>query len=284
MPFQLSQEQIDSYHKEGFLILRAHEHQLLENPHDLQVWSEEVKAWPREPGKWMPYDEKSSTGERILMRTENFVDWHPQLQGLICGKALGDILGTLAGDEVLLFKDKINYKQAKSNGFRAHLDARAYAHLGDMEHITANFAVDPATPENGCLEIVPGSHKMEVDCTKGFISLEWQNSHEWIKVPLDTGDILIFGSHLAHRSAPNNTDKARASVYATFHNKSEGTDLRKQYYDHRRIHFPPDHERVPDKDYSAGYFRYSLAAPFYGSWADNPTSEARPVAVGGGHD
>lgn len=140
-----------------------------------------------------------------------------------------------------MFKDKINYKQPNSNGFRAHIDARAYAHLGDMEHITANIAVDAATPANGCLEVVPGSHKMRIDVSEGFIPLEWQKSHEWVQVPLAPGDILIFGSHLAHLSAPNNTNVPRASVYATYSNKSEGTDLRKQYYDHRRIHFPPDH-------------------------------------------
>jgi hypothetical protein len=98
MPFQFTQEQIDFYHKEGYLVLRANEHKLLENPKDLQVWSEQVKNWPRVPGKWMPYDEKSSKGERILMRTENFVDWHPEFKDLICGKALADILGALAGD------------------------------------------------------------------------------------------------------------------------------------------------------------------------------------------
>lgn len=149
----------------------------------------------------------------------------------------------------------MNYKQPNSNGFRAHIDARAYAHLGDMEHITANLAVDAATPENGCLEVVPGSHKMNVPCGEGYITLEWQKAHQWVKVPLAPGDILIFGSHLAHRSAPNNTKQPRASVYATYHNKSEGTDLRKQYYDHRRIHFPPDHGKLssgPDRSISDG--------------------------------
>ena len=118
--------------------------------------------------------------------------------------------------------------------------------MGNIQHITANFAVDPATPENGCLEVVAGSHKMDVDCSKGYISTEWQNAHEWIKVPLDVGDVLIFGSNLAHRSAPNTTDKPRASVYATYSNKSEGTDLRQKYYEHRRIHFPPDHGQSHD--------------------------------------
>ena len=61
-----------------------------------------------------------------------------------------------------MFKDKINYKQPNSNGFRAHIDARAYAHLGGMEHITANIAVGTATPANGCLEVIPGAAGHEI--------------------------------------------------------------------------------------------------------------------------
>jgi 2-aminoethylphosphonate dioxygenase len=59
---------------------------------------------------------------------------------------------------MLLFKDKINYKLPSGNGFAAHLDAPAYDHIGKIEHLTANFAVDKATIENGCIEVVPGSH------------------------------------------------------------------------------------------------------------------------------
>ncbi|KAL5336936.1 hypothetical protein BJX70DRAFT_371088 [Aspergillus crustosus] len=104
---------------------------------------------------------------------------------------------------MLLFKDKINYKQPRGNGFQAHLDAPAYDHIGGgrIEHITANFAIDAATPENGCLEVVPGSHKMAIEFEHcGRILLAWKATHEWVKIPLEPGDVLIFGSHLAHRS------------------------------------------------------------------------------------
>jgi hypothetical protein len=55
------------------------------------------------------------------------------------------------------------------------------------------------------------------------------------------GDILFFGSHLAHRSGPNRTDKNRAMVYATYACEADGKDLRAKYYEHRRATFPPDH-------------------------------------------
>jgi ectoine hydroxylase-related dioxygenase (phytanoyl-CoA dioxygenase family) len=143
---------------------------------------------------------------------------------------------------MLLFKDKINYKQARGNGFQAHLDAPAYDHIGRIEHVTANFAIDAATLENGCLEVVPGSHRMAIEFADGGrITPAWEAAHEWVSVPLEVGDVLIFGSHLAHRSAANKTSRSRASLYATFYSKSDGLDLRQRYYTHRRANFPPDH-------------------------------------------
>src|SRR3979411_2164229 len=93
----LTPEQIASYHEKGYLLLRVHEHRLIE-PVALKQWTEEVKSWPREKGKWMPYDEININGERQLMRTENFVDYHRGFQQLVCGEALGQILKALSGD------------------------------------------------------------------------------------------------------------------------------------------------------------------------------------------
>lgn len=172
---------------------------------------------------------------------------------------------------MLLFKDKINYKLAGGNGFGAHLDAPAYDHIGKIDYLTANLAVDDATIENGCLEVVPGSHRMDVKFQYGgHIDPEWEASHDWINVPLKSGDVLLFGSHLAHRSGPNRTDRSRSAVYATYHCVSDGTDLRDRYYVDRRENFPPAHEREVGKDYAAGWERYGFAAPF--SKEDLPTT------------
>ena len=238
---QLSPAQIDQFDTQGFLVLHANEHNLVQSS-NLQKWTCEVKNLPREKGKWMPYDEITPTGERQLMRTENFADYHPGFSALLHGTALRNILAQLTRDEMLLFKDKINYKLPGGNGFQAHLDAPAYDHIGQIEHTTANLAVDPATIANGCVEVVPGSHRMDVELVDGGrISPAWEKAHEWMPVELESGDLLIFGSHLAHRSAPNKTSKPRASVYATYHMVCDGRDLRARYYVDRRENFPPDH-------------------------------------------
>lgn len=174
---------------------------------------------------------------------------------------------------MILFKDKINYKLAGAGGFGAHLDAPAYNHIGKIHHLTANLAVDEATPSNGCLEVVRGSHKMPVQFKNGgHITDDWENSHEWIKVPLQPGDILFFGSYLAHRSGPNETGRSRVAVYATYNRVSDGTDLRERYYVDRRKNFPPAHEIEVGKDYSQGWERYGFAAPF--------SKEDLPINVG----
>lgn len=187
-----------------------------------------------------------------------------------------------------LFKDKINYKLPNGNGFHAHVDYHAYSHIGQVSHVTANVAVDEATVANGCLEVVPGSHNVDIDFSNGGrISPEWENAHEWVTVPLRPGDVLFFGSHLAHRSKPNGTDKSRTSLYATYNMVKDGADLRSKYYAHRREIFPPDHgkslsyhsrncvtslevekeanmhpERKEGTGYEQGWKTYGFAAPF----------------------
>lgn len=93
----LTSTQIEQYHTQGYLVLRAHEHDLV-SAAELKEWTHEVANWPRVKGKWMPYDEVNSTGQKQLMRTEKFADYHEQFGNLLFGNAIADILKQLSGD------------------------------------------------------------------------------------------------------------------------------------------------------------------------------------------
>jgi hypothetical protein len=69
----------------------------------------------------------------------------------------------------------------------------------------------------------------------------WKPSHEWVPAELEPVDLLLLGSHLAYGGAPNRTDGDRSSIYATYHAKSEGEDLKAKYHADRWENFPPDH-------------------------------------------
>lgn len=93
----LNQEQIAAYHEQGYIVLRADEHKLVD-AETLKQWTDEVASWPRVKGKWMPYNEITGKGESILMRTENFADYHDGFRELLFGDGLTGLLGQLTDD------------------------------------------------------------------------------------------------------------------------------------------------------------------------------------------
>jgi hypothetical protein len=93
----LSSSQIQKFKDDGFLILRANEHDLVDAV-ALQAWTDDVAQWPRVKGKWMPYEEINASGEKQLMRTEKFADYHEQFGKLLFGPAIADVLKQLSGD------------------------------------------------------------------------------------------------------------------------------------------------------------------------------------------
>ncbi|GAM20760.1 hypothetical protein SAMD00019534_039350 [Acytostelium subglobosum LB1] len=260
-PYIINEEQANSFNEKGFLVVKN----LLteEEKVNLVKWTNEIRDMPPTKGKWMQYYEiNASTNEKQLCRTENFTPFHDGIRSIVKGDKLMGTLSQLIGQPVLLFKEKINYKQAGGGGFPPHQDAPAYVQLGQVHHITAMLAVDASTVANGCLFVVPGSQKagmlpMETDNT---ISREWCSDKEWIPVECEVGDVLIFGSYIAHKSGTNTTASSRNAIYLTYNAECDG-DKHALYYDEKRRLFPPSSDREEGKDYSEGAKIYNLGTP-----------------------
>ena len=122
MSRKISPSEETSFEKNGFLIIRD-----LLSPSeakDLQRWAQEVHDWPNdETSPWMPYEEINKDGKHVLCRTENYAASHIGLDGLLRGEKLLGVLKQLSGEDMVLFKEKINYKLAGSGGFAAHIDS-----------------------------------------------------------------------------------------------------------------------------------------------------------------
>jgi 2-aminoethylphosphonate dioxygenase len=72
-------------------------------------------------------------------------------------------------------------------------------HTREIEHVTAKLAVDSATIENGCLEVVPESHKIDAKFLKaGQIHPDWEAAHDWVAVPLEPGMFRISLRNLSN--------------------------------------------------------------------------------------
>ena len=85
-------------------------------------------------------------------------------------------------------------------------------------------AIDPATVENGCLYIIPGSHKIGI---LEHIELEGSQQQEFrqavgardedgVTVELPPGSVIFFDNRILHKSTDNNTEGFRRSNIAHY--------------------------------------------------------------------
>jgi len=128
-----------------------------------------------------------------------------------------------------LYKEKINYKYPHTGKFRPHQDITAYPN--SRRHITCLISLCDTTVLNGCLHF-PAPHVMDnrfqvFPHEKGAMTdtADW----EWVPVPTQFGDVVLFDSYVPHLSPKNVSDRPRTSLYATFNDASEG-DIREEYY------------------------------------------------------
>ena len=215
---------------------------------DLLAWTEQISAAPEVPGRHMVYYEDSLTdpGRRVVQRIENFCPFHPGFDRVVREGRLMAWTSALFRAPAVLFKEKINFKLPGASGFKAHQDQQAgwtkYAPI----FITALVTLDPATIENGCLEMALGRHR------EGLIGAEWDPLSEdglgLVPVPTAPGDVIFFDSFAPHASKSNLTADPRRILYLTY-NAAEYGDHRVQYFADKRAAFPPDVERTGDRAY-----------------------------------
>ena len=78
----------------------------------------------------------------------------------------------------------------KAGGFAPHIDSTAYTHIKNIKHLAILLAVDPSNLTNGGLEVVEGSHEMDVpvgndNCTEP----NWVKQQTWTPVGLEAGEL-----------------------------------------------------------------------------------------------
>ncbi|KTD06379.1 phytanoyl-CoA dioxygenase [Legionella gratiana] len=262
MNYQLNEEQYSFWKEQGFVFLR--DFLRIDLKQHLQTWCDELTSWPETPGKWMKYFEKNTKGERQLCRVENFIDYHSGMHEVANSSRTLNLISSLMGEQAAIFKEKINYKFPGGGGFKPHQDAPAFISFNQRFHITMMVAIDNCTLENGCLQVVKGGANQPVILPQeadGSIKREIAEAFQWSPIECKTGDVILFDSYLPHYSEANQSNEPRRAIFITFSKFSEGGIKRAAYYQDKREKFPPDCERDPNKDYSAGAAIYNVANP-----------------------
>ena len=127
----------------------------------------------------------------------------------------------LLGEEISFFHGKVMLKEAHTGGrWEWHQDYGYWYDQGFVfPHLMSAFvALDPATRENGCLQVLRGSHLLgrlshgkvgeQTGVDEERMALV-EAQFERVYCEMAPGDVLFFHCNLLHASSPNESDRHR---------------------------------------------------------------------------
>jgi len=135
----------------------------------------------------------------------------------------------LIGAEVDCFLSQFIFKNPGAWGQPWHQD-EFYFPFDRHPQVGFWLAVSDATLENGCLYVLPGSHRDPVhehvpdrrpNANVGYLEIVDRETTEAIPVQMRAGDLLVFHSRLMHCSSNNESDAPRAAM--VYHVSERGT-------------------------------------------------------------
>ncbi|WP_200304842.1 phytanoyl-CoA dioxygenase family protein [Streptomyces adelaidensis] len=150
---------------------------------------------------------------------------------------LRDILQGLLGEEVLAAQSMFYFKPPGARGQALHQD-NFYLRVEPGTCVAAWIACDVIDRDNGGLEVVPGTHRMDLFCPEeadsvvSFVREYVPPPPGLAPVPVDMapGDVLFFNGSLVHGSQPNRTtDRFRRSFIGHYMGRS--AERIGRYYD-----------------------------------------------------
>ncbi|KKI91096.1 phytanoyl-CoA dioxygenase [Bacillus sp. SA1-12] len=230
----LTPEQLKQYEEDGYLVIRQGcSNDLIEafNSHIYTIRSaENIPDWAR-PRK----GNEISDRERFSLRLFN-----PHLHDgfslqMMKLPIIRDTLAQILGDDAVGIQSMYFYKSPGSPGQAAHQD---YYYIDNKPNtLTAAWvAMEDVDEENGCLWVIPGSHKDgllphgRVKDTSEHES--WTDETEGadfskeIPVVMKSGDIVFFHNLLIHSSKKNRTSDRWRRSYVCHYIRHDSTVVR----------------------------------------------------------
>ncbi len=143
-------------------------------------------------------------------------------------RSMVDSAEALLGGEVYHYHSKMIMKDARVGGAWAwHQDYGYWYQNGVLFPLLTSvfIAVDPATRENGCLQVLKGSHlagRVEHILTGDQAGADAERVRELaarlelVHVEMEPGDAIFFDANLLHRSDQNHSDNPRWSMICCY--------------------------------------------------------------------
>ena len=141
---------------------------------------------------------------------------------LLCDDRVLDCVEQIIGGDIALFASHYIAKPpADGQAVLWHQDG-SYWPIEPMEVVTAWLAINPSTPRNGCMRVIPGSHRMELKGVRPREDVpnvlasempgEFVDEADAVDVVLAPGDLSLHHPRLVHGSAANTSELWRKGL------------------------------------------------------------------------
>lgn len=139
-------------------------------------------------------------------------------RAFVAHPVLAGIARDLLGDDVRLYWDQTVYKQPHGTEPVLWHQDNGYTFVEPQSYLTCWVALTDATPENGCVYVMPGVHR---DGTLWHEHTDigeecWGDWHEAVAVPVRAGSMVVFTSLTPHATPINTTDLVRKAYIVQY--------------------------------------------------------------------
>jgi ectoine hydroxylase-related dioxygenase (phytanoyl-CoA dioxygenase family) len=152
---------------------------------------------------------------------------HEAFRDLVVSPKILDVVENLIGPNIQLHHTKLNLKPPSSREarFEWHQDYPFFPHT-NFDLLAVMIYFDDATEENGCLTVIPGSHKWgprnHLFAKDGAFSSQLEDKSmvedpaHWLKVPVPAGGMELHHCNMLHSSTANRDTKPRSAMVIQF--------------------------------------------------------------------
>uniref|UniRef100_A0A7S2S1V4 Phytanoyl-CoA dioxygenase n=1 Tax=Mucochytrium quahogii TaxID=96639 RepID=A0A7S2S1V4_9STRA len=232
--YWLTQEEIDSYHRDGYVklngVLTNEELGPIERVFEEFIQGK-VSNMGRDfcdmSGQYGTKFEEFNLVNAVLPRK-----YRPQLVGNIYERRATSIARQLIGNDVLLDYDQFLAKRPNkpTASFAMHQDLGYWPLTPDTKTTTCSLALDDADKSNGCLRVVPGTHlektlrrhrpKLGDREQSHTLCIDLKETDRVILLPVKRGDITVHNERIVHGSGGNHSERWRRTYVVAHRSKS----------------------------------------------------------------
>ena len=215
----LSDEQIDQYRNEGFIVIER-----LFDASDLARVDAAIRQLTDgalrggDFSKILELEPEPVDGQRVPRRIFNPYDQHDNFRELAHDPRLLDKVESLINGNFNLQHSKLNMKPARvGSAVEWHQDLAYFPHTND-DLVTTLVYLDDATEENGCLQVLPRHHTHYFEHAgpdgkfAGMITEDLSDFGKPRNLPAAAGSVIFMHCITPHASLPNRSIRPRRTL------------------------------------------------------------------------